>query len=290
MSSLKKSPFMRLLINITGLLLSMAATASAASYAWDFRNGHFDNLSLVPMGAGAVNLLQPTKEGLRITVPAGHDVKAVGFSPRFVISGDFEITADFRIVSRTKPGSGFGTGPSLYLSMGGTQDSAASLGRQLRTDGRDVYGVFAARVEEGQRIPTARLFDVPAARKSMTGQLRLTRTGHEISYSIADDIASEFRPLVTLSVSDADVTMLRVGLAQSDPQSAAVIILQSIRIDADELLQLPSEQSRTAQLYRPRYQPPRQPTSYRWLWQTLAAVLVTGVFVTWWWKRRHSTG
>lgn len=271
---------------VIGWLLTTASTASAASYTWDFRNGHFDNLSLVPMGVGAVNLLQPTNEGLRITVPAGYDVKTVGFSPRFVISGDFEITVAFTIISRTQPKSGFGSGPSLYLSMGSTQDSAASLGRQLRTDGRDVYGVFAARVEEGQRIPTARLFDVPAANKSLTGRLRLTRTRHEILYSIADDNVSAFRPLVTLPVSDADVTMLRVGLMQSDPESAAAIVLHSIQIDADELPQLPSEQSRTAQLYRPRYQPPPQPTSYRWLWQTLAALCVGGVFATWWWKRR----
>ena len=282
---------MKALIQVVCLLLAIVptATATADSYSWDFRNGHFDNLSLVPMGAGAVNLLQPTKEGLRITVLAGHDVKAVGFSPRFVISGDFEITAEFTIVKRTQPKSGYGSGPSLYLSMGSTKDSAASLGRQLRTDGRDVYGVFAARVDEGQRIPTARLFDVPAANKSMTGQLRLTRTGHEISYSIADSSKAAFRPLVTLPVSDADVTMLRVGLAQSDPQSAAVIVLQSIQIDATKLLQLPSEQSRTAQLYRPRYQPPPQPTSYRWLWQTLAALVITGVFATWWWKRRQAS-
>jgi hypothetical protein len=281
---------MNALIKIVWLLLAMGTpvTASGDTYSWDFRNGHFDNLSLVPMGAGAVNLLQPTNEGLRITVPAGHDVKAVGFSPRFVISGDFEITAEFTIVKRTQPKSGYGSGPSLYLSMGSTTDSAASLGRQLRTDGRDVYGVFAARVEEGKRIPTARIFDVPAANKSVTGQLRLTRTGHEINYSIADSSRSAFRPLVTLPVSDADVTMLRVGLAQSDPQSAAVIVLQSIQIDAAKLLQLPSEQSRTAQLYRPRYQPPPQPTSYRWLWQTIAALLITGVFATRWWKRRRS--
>jgi hypothetical protein len=282
---------MKVLMKVVCLLLAMVTTCSAAAdtYSWDFRNGHFDNLSLVPMGAGAVNLLQPTNEGLRITVPAGHDVKAVGFSPRFVISGDFEITAEFKIVRRTQPKSGYGSGPSLYLSMGSTKDSAASLGRQLRTDGRDVYGVFAARVEEGQRIPTARLFDVPPANKSMTGQLRLTRTGQDINYSIADSSKSAYRSLVTLAVSDADVTMLRVGLAQSDPQSAAVIVLQSIQIDAQKLLQLPSEQSRTAQLYRPRYQPPSQPTSYRWLWQTFTALLITGVFATWWWKRRRSS-
>lgn len=59
----------------------MASPAHCETYAWDFRNGHFDNLSLVPMGPGAVNLLRPSRDGLQIIIPAGYDVKTVGFSP-----------------------------------------------------------------------------------------------------------------------------------------------------------------------------------------------------------------
>jgi len=265
----------------------MAAPALADSYSWDFRNGHFDNLSLVPIGAGAVNLLRPTTDGLEITTPAGYEVKSVGFSPRFKISGDFEITVSFTILNRTRPMSGFGSGPSLYLSMGSTKDAATSLGRQLRTDGRDVYGVFAARVENGQRIPTAKLFDVPSAASSRTGRLRLKRMKHEITYSVADDQFSTPRPVATLPVSDADVTMARVGLSQSDKQSSAVILLHHIRIDADELPHLPSEQSRTEQLYRPRYQLPPTPKSYRWLWQSVAGLLMSVGLAWWLWKRRR---
>ncbi|MBI1313913.1 DUF1583 domain-containing protein [bacterium] len=272
---------------LAGLIASATSTLLAATYSWDFRNGNFDNLSLVPIGAGAVNLLKPTSDGLRISVPAGHAIRTVGFSPRFRISGDFEIEIDFTLLKRTQPESGYGSGPNIYLSMGSTDDPAASLGRSLRPDGRDVYGVFAARVEDGKRLPKARLFDVPD-RTSRTGRLHLKRTKNEITYSIADSREAALRELDTLPVSDADVTLCRVGLAQSDPQSAAEIILHSIRIEATELPQLPSEQSRTAQLYRPRYLPPETPRSYRWLWQSMAALLVASAFITWLWKRRRA--
>ncbi|MEX1228950.1 MAG: DUF1583 domain-containing protein [Planctomycetaceae bacterium] len=277
----------RLIVVSLCLLHSSPEFVSTAVYTWDFRNGHFDNLSLVPIGPGAVNLLQPTNEGLRVSVPAGHDVKSVGFSPRFMISGDFELTVDFTILNRTQPKSGFGTGPNIYLSMGSTSDAAASLSRLLRPDCRDVYGVFAARIENGERIPAAKLFDVPRADKSQTGRMQLKRAKSEISYSIADDDRSPLRLLVALPVSDADVTMLRIGLSQSDIQSAATIVLHKISIEADDLPHLPSEQSRTAQLHRPQYQPPSPPKSYRWLWQSLAALIVTSGTVMWWWKRRY---
>ena len=96
-----------------------------------------------------------------------------------------------------------------------------------------------------------------------------------------------FRSLATVVVSDADVTMVRVGLSQSDPQSAADILVHNISITATALPELPSDESRTAQLYRPRYQPPPALKSYRWLWQSVAGLIVLAAAVTWLWKRRR---
>ncbi len=266
------------------LVLLATSPVQAASYYWDFRNGHFDNLSLVPLGTGAVNLLQPSKAGLQITVPTGYDVKTVGFSPRFQIEGDFDITLEFTILNRTKPGKGFGTGPSLYLSTGSTSDPAASLGRLLRPDGRDIYGVFAARVEEGQRVPAAKLRDAPPGQR-LTGKLQLQRVKQDIIYSVADDLWSPLRQIATLPMGDKPVTLLRAGVSQSEPDSGAQVILHSILINANQLPHLPSAQSRTAQLYRPRYQPPPAPRSHRWFWQLLAACAVAGLGIHWYRKR-----
>ncbi|MBX3451491.1 MAG: DUF1583 domain-containing protein [Planctomycetaceae bacterium] len=263
--------------------------AHAAVYTWDFENGHFDNRSLVPLGAGAVNLLRPTKNGLQITVPAGYEVKTVGLSPRFTLVGDFEITLDFTILNRTQPSAGFGTGPSLYLSTGSTNDPAASLGRLLRPDGRDIYGVFAARVEDGKRLPSARLFDAPP-NKQPTGRLQLKRVKQDIFYSVADSLQSPLREIAHLPMGGGEVTLLRIGVSQSDPESAAVVVLHHLQIVADELPHLPSETDRTAQLYRPRYQPPPKPPTYRWLWQSLAAVLIVGGTGSWLWWRRQRIG
>ncbi|MBD3675224.1 MAG: DUF1583 domain-containing protein [Planctomycetaceae bacterium] len=272
---------------LLAIFFTVAATSlSADDYTWDFRNGHFDNLSLVPIGSGAVNLLEPTAEGLRITAPAGYAVRTVGFSPRFRIRGDFEILVDFTILKWTQPEDGYGSGPTIYLSMGKTDDPAASIGRKIRTDGRDVFALFAARVEEGQRIPSAKLFDAPQQSRR-TGRLQLKRTGHEITYSVADRKYASVRELATLPVSDADVTLTRIGVEQSDPQSFVAMILHNISIHADELPDLPSEQSRTAQLYRPRYLPPEEPKSNRWIWQTAVALLLTCGFGFWLWKRTN---
>ena len=267
------------------VFLLAPAEAGAAAYSWDFRNGHFDNLSLVPTGMGAVNLLRPTKEGLQIQVPAKYDLKTVGFSPRFTIEGDFEIILDFTILNRTKPFQGFGTGPTLYLSTGSTSDPAASLGRLLRTDGRDAYAVFAARVENGVRHPSAKLFDAPQSQR-ITGRLQLKRVKNELIYSVADDLTSSLRQIAMLPMGDGVVTLLRIGVTQSSPDSAAKVIIHRVQIDADRLPHLPSEQSRTEQLYRPRYQPLPVPRSLRWLWQALAACVVVGFGGCWWWKRR----
>lgn len=270
---------------VAACCLGLSMPASGADYSWDFRKGRFDNRSLVPLGPGAVNLLRPTTEGLRIGVPAGHNVKTVGFSPRFKISGDFHVKIEFTLLNRTRPKAGYGSGPTIYVSMGSTQDAAASLGRQLRPDGRDVYGVFAARIEEGQRIPTAKLFDIPDAPSSTSGRLELKRVGEELTYSVADTSLGSSRPLATLPVSAADVTLIRVGVTQSDPQSAVAMVLHRIDIVATDLPHLPSEQARTSQLYRPRYQPPIVAKSYRWLWQSLAGVLMTIGLAIWLWRR-----
>ncbi|TWT60644.1 DUF1583 domain-containing protein [Rubinisphaera italica] len=274
--------FTRLLL--ASVLVMSSSSLWANSYSWDFHNGHFDNLSLVPIGPGAVNLLSPTEKGLKITAPAGYNVKMVGFSPRFLIQGDFKISIDYSITNWTQPKSGYGSGPTIYVSMGTTDDPAASINRRLRPDGRDVYGVFAARVDDGKRTPTAKLFDVPS-KSVMDGRLQIQRINDEIIYSAADDLLTEFHELATLPVSDSDVTLVRMGLEQSDVQSAATIQLHRIDIEADELPHLPSEQARTSRLYRPRYLPPAEPTSYRWLWQSLIALLVGCISGIWAWRR-----
>jgi len=262
----------------------MASPAHCETYAWDFRNGHFDNLSLVPMGPGAVNLLRPSRDGLQIIIPAGYDVKTVGFSPRFKIKGDFEITLEFTILSRTLPLSGFGTGPSLYLSTGSTHDSAASLSRVFRPDGRDLYGAFAAQVKDGLRQPSAKLFEAPFG-QPLTGKLQLKRIKQDIHYSVADHAWSPLREIAILPMAESEVTLLRIGVSQSDPNSAAKVILHNIQVQADNLPHLPSKELRTAQLYRPRYQPPPGPQSRRWLWQLLAACGMASIGGLWGWRR-----
>jgi len=107
------------------------------------------------------------------------------------------------------------------------------------------------------------------------------------AYSVADTNYSTPHPLATLPVSEDDVSFVRIGLTQSDPKSAAEIVLHYIRIEAGELPHLPTEQSRTAQLYRPRYESASQPQSYRWLWQSLAALSLFCGLATWLWKRRR---
>lgn len=272
------APLLRLCAG--AVLLLASARLPGAEYRWDFRTGHFDNLSLEPLGKGAVNLLRPTPRGLQLTLPIGKTAPFVGFSPRFKLRGNFEISMAFTIEQMTTPESGSGSGVSIYVTTETPGQPAATVGRLRRVGDKNVYNTFTATVDDGERRTSVKLFETSAD----SGTLRMQRIGEEVTYSVAE-AGGPVRELVTVPFDAADVILLRFGLNQSDPQSSVRAYVHEITIQADELPHLPSEQDRTAQLYRPAYQPPPTPADHTWIWSLAAAGAVGAAGGVWAWRR-----
>jgi hypothetical protein len=268
----------QMLLRLTTLVLLLVTTAvlRGAEYRWDFRTGHFDNLSLEPHGKGAVNLLRPTERGLQISLPVGKPSGFVGFAPRFKVRGDFEISLTFEIEQMTTPESGYGSGVSIYVTTESEGQPAANLGRMRRVGGKDVLSTFTANAVDGKRQTSVKLFDTTAD----SGTLRIQRTGAEVIYLVSEE-GGPVRQLISTPFDTGDVILLRFGVNQSDPQSFVRACVQEISITADELPHLPSEQDRTAQLYRPAFKPPPTPPDRTWIWTLVAAGLIAAAGGYW---------
>lgn len=268
----------RMLLRLLTVALFLLGTAAlrGADYRWDFRTEHFDNLSLVPLGPGAVNLLRPTPRGLQISLPVGKPAAFIGFSPRFKVRGDFDISMSFEIEQVTTPESGHGSGVSIYLTTESPGQPAANLGRLRRIGGKNVFNTFTANVVEDRRQTAVKLFDTTAE----SGTLCIRRIGPEVVYMISEG-SDPSRELVSTPFDTADVILIRFGVNQSDPQSFVRAYVQEISISADELPHLPSEQDRTAQLYRPAYQLPPKPPDRTWIWSLVAAGLIGAAGGVW---------
>ena len=269
------------------VILATTADSSAVradeSYSWNFLTEHFDNVSLVPHGKAAIKLLRPRKDGLHIVIPADEDIGFSGFAPRFQISGDFEMILGWMIKTWKKPESGYGTGPSLYLTTEGEFQPAASLGRVLRANGRSVYSLFLARGVDGERRTSVRMFDSEAE----GGRLRIKRTGKMLEFAVSDVYSTGFKVLDEQEFTAGDVNLLRAGLQQSDSSAHTEVILTWFSVHATDLPHLPSEQERTEPLYAPRYNPPPATVSYAWLWQSIGAASLAGATIIWFVRRRR---
>lgn len=254
-------------------------------YSRNFQSDGFDNRSLALIGKGATSLIQQTEEGVLISVPAGPKVKSVGFAPRFVIQGDFEITVGYEIKAWDRPKEGYWIGPTLYISTEGEGDPAAELGRLHTAGDKDVHSTFARAFIDGSRQKSVRKF--PA--KTMRGQLRMRRQGDALSFEVRGDWLDEpFKVLRTTDFNTEDIRLVRVAIKRNDHAAGIRAVLHSLRIRADELPQLPSEQAASEQLYRPMYHPPPRRSS--WVWATAfttGAVLVMLGGVAWFIRRRR---
>ncbi len=129
--------------------------------------------------------------GLHIRVAADReDFGPVGVSPKFHVSGDFEITAGFQVIS-ADPGY-FGAGVNLRVMVGNPLRTAADLARYHWVDEGDVFFTHVVRVEsEKQRDHDSDLFPTTAR----FGRLRLKRVGSTLHFLVAEEQQETFREL-----------------------------------------------------------------------------------------------
>ncbi|QDU36689.1 hypothetical protein Mal4_09770 [Maioricimonas rarisocia] len=272
---------------VAGLALPRESRAADPDYAIeynrDFSTEGFDNRALAPFGAGATSLLQQSEEGVEIAVPAGAETKSVGLTPRFVVRGDFEITLWYEIKAWDEPQKGSGVGPTLYVTTSGDPSAAAEIGHLHRPEGERMHTTFARAVVEGEQKKSARRFET----ETMQGQLRIRRTGSELDFEMREDWQDEpHRVLNSAEFSDGDIGLVRVGVKRSDTGARTEVRFKRLRIRADELPQLPSEERTSEPLYRPAYHPPPQTTNWtRLILLGGGIVAVLAVSGTLFWRR-----
>jgi len=91
-----------------------AETASNQAF-WDFRNEQFPD-ELMWFGANTLQFAKPTKEGIRITLPAEEKaVGPVGVTRKQPLHGDFELTVSYELLNVDTPTKGTGIGVRLIV-------------------------------------------------------------------------------------------------------------------------------------------------------------------------------
>ncbi|MFG0334924.1 MAG: DUF1583 domain-containing protein [Maioricimonas sp. JB049] len=255
----------------------------AVEYNRDFADQGFDNRALAPFGAGATSLLRQTDAGVRIDVPAGAQTKSVGVTPRFRVRGNFEITLWYEIASWDEPQEGSGVGPTVYVTTGGEASSAAEIGRLHRLEGLQRHTTFARAVVAGEQQKTARQFETAA----MQGQLRIRRTGSTLDFEVREDWKDEpFHVLNSAEFGSADLSLVRLAVKRSDFEAKTDVLFRRLRIRADALPQLPSQERTAEPLYRPAYHPPLQSTNWtRLILLSGGIVAVLAVSGALYWRR-----
>lgn len=205
------------------------------TFFFDFRNKQFDNVTLVPLKAGAVRLIRPTSKGVWVKKPAKTNIPVVGFGTRFRIRGDFEISASFTVPSWVRPKKGYGQGPSIYIRINDESEISALIGRLLRPKDGHIYSTSLSKTVDDIRKYNVKLYDT----KFDSGALQLTRNNNTLSFFIKE--GQEFIKLREVEFGDGDVDLLRIGLQQSDAETPVEVIWESLSVKAESLLGLPSK-------------------------------------------------
>ncbi|HAH48630.1 DUF1583 domain-containing protein [Gimesia sp.] len=254
-----------LLLLISG---SLRAEQGRRELQFNFLGEQFDNEQLVPLGMGVVRLMEPRRDGLFFNLPAGHKISVLGISPRFQISGDFEITATYEVPAWKNPQSGYGLGPSVYLRMHDENESAAMIGRLLRPGNKHVFSTTLSTTVEGKRNYDVKLVDA----KQNSGKLKLIRTGKQLKFLISDGTEDEFRELREVELGTADVDLLRLGAQQSDAETPVQVLWKDLSITAESFPNHPDSLAVGERQHIPTYQAAPQPQSISLIWSLVAGI------------------
>ncbi|QDT89700.1 DUF1583 domain-containing protein [Gimesia algae] len=242
---------------------------------FDFLGEQFDNGQLVPLGRGIVKLIEPRRDGLFLRLPAGHKISSVGISPRFQLSGDFEITASYEVPGWKNPESGYGMGPSVYLRMHDEKESAAMIGRLLRPGKKHVFSTTLSTTVEGKRNFDVKLVDA----KQNSGKLKLIRTGSQLKFLVSDGAGDEFRELREVELGTADVDLLRLGAQQSDLETPVQVLWKDLSITAEAFPNHPDSLAMGERHHVPTYQAAPQPHSIPLIWSLVSGIALLCILI-----------
>jgi serine/threonine protein kinase len=213
----------------------------------DFRGGQRLHPALNLIGPDADQVSKPEAEGLRIALPATRPVNhPVEVATTFALSGDFEVTGTYELLSADQPVKGYGVGVSLNIADNDDRKTFAKVARAMVVQGGSVFQseYWTSEPRKDYQVRTK-----PTG--SRVGQLRLVRTGSSLRCLAADGLGGDFEeifsqdPFVT-----EDMAHVRFVVADSGtPGNAVDARLVDLKVRATNLI--PDPTSGTAAAVEP---------------------------------------
>jgi DNA-directed RNA polymerase subunit RPC12/RpoP len=172
-------------------------------------------------------------KGMRIVLPGERKLNLpVGVETKLVLTGDFEVTADFEILSAERPTGGYGVGVSLNVARAADRKLFGKVARFWRArEG----SVFISEFWNNEDPPMPRtLNSIPT--EARIGRLRLVRKGDMLHYLAAEGLGNDFQEVFQERFTAEDLTHLRFVVSDSgEPGNAVDARLLQLQIFGNKL-------------------------------------------------------
>jgi hypothetical protein len=204
----------------------------------DFRGAQPLHPALKLVGPDADEVARPEAEGLRITLPATRPVnQPVEVVATFTVSGDFEITGTFELLSADHPTKGYGVGVSLNVADSDARNDFVKVARAKLVQ---AGSVFHSESWSGGPGNNYRKRTKPT--EARLGQLRLVRKGAGIRYQAAEGLGGDFQEIDAQDqFGTEDMAHVHFVVADSGtPGNAVDARLVDLRIRAANLIPDPT--------------------------------------------------
>jgi len=126
------------------LSLLLASLGQLSEVRQDFKATSRLNPGLKMFGPDLKQVTHWDSKGLRIFLPKDRQTKgAVGIEAQFSLSGDFEVTLDYEILSADKPKSGMGSGVKIWGKLVSEKFQALTLAHVTTPEGKNrLWGLY----------------------------------------------------------------------------------------------------------------------------------------------------
>jgi hypothetical protein len=208
------------------LALVLPGQAAGAEFAHNFRGGAMppaERMALV--GMDPMVEATPEEEGLRIKILPNRGKDGVGMQTQFPLTGDFEITASYEILSADKPTKGYGVGFNVSISPADWQKKRAGLARYWTVQKKSGFQ------------PTMMMAGPEPVREfawedseTMKGQLRLRREGANLLYLINEDLGQPLREIFRCAYGTESVDAVRFVANPGTSPAALDVRLLDVRM------------------------------------------------------------
>jgi hypothetical protein len=218
----------------TLLLLTSFAGQVEESIHQDFGADLHPMLELIGADAGKLTKRQAT--GLLVSLSSELATgEEVGVGTKLRLHGDFEITLKYELVSVTRPSKGLGAGVKIWCQIGpgNEEPERITLGHLSGAEHVNGYVAIQARPKSnGKTQHAVKWFDATGKK----GTLRLTRTGTQLRFEVAEGDSEAFRLLREVEVTDRDVFALRFVVSRHGSATPLSVKLRQADIAANYLL------------------------------------------------------